>query len=154
MADFVYRLEVRFRDCDPMGHVNNAVYFTYLEQSRFAHWRSLWPRGWEALSSPKDDPRQARAVPRHPVIPGVILAHAECDYKRPVKYGETIEVRLRVAKLGRTSFQYEYEIVDAEQRPVATARTVQVMYDYENARPMPIPDDIRHSLTSTPARQR
>ena len=107
MADFVHRLEVRFRDCDPMGHVNNAVYFTYLEQSRFAHWRSLWPRGWETLSSSKDAPRQARDVPRHPVIPGVILAHAECHYKRPVKYGETIEIRLRVAKLGRTSFQYQ-----------------------------------------------
>ena len=84
----------------------------------------------------------------------MILAHAECDYKRPVKYGETIEIRLRVAKLGRTSFQYQYEIVDAEQRSVATARTVQVMYDYENARPVPIPDDIRHILTSSPATQR
>ena len=36
---FTHRLEVRFRDCDPMGHVNNAVYLTYLEQARFAHWR-------------------------------------------------------------------------------------------------------------------
>ena len=148
MADFVHRLEVRFRDCDPMGHVNNAVYFTYLEQSRFAHWRSLWPRGSQTMSPPKD------GVPRHPVIPGVILAHAECDYTRPVKYGETIEIRLRVAKLGRTSFQYEYEIVDAEQRSVATARTVQVMYDYENARPVPSPDEIRHILASSPATQR
>ncbi|MEO6212595.1 MAG: thioesterase family protein, partial [Vicinamibacterales bacterium] len=38
---FSHRLEVRFRDCDPMGHVNHAVYLTYLEQARFAHWRSL-----------------------------------------------------------------------------------------------------------------
>jgi acyl-CoA thioester hydrolase len=147
MADFVHRLEVRFRDCDPMGHVNNAVYFTYLEQSRFAHWRSLWPRGSESLSSSKD-------VPQHPVIPGVILAHAECDYTRPVKYGETIEIRLRIAEVGRTSFQYEYEILDSEQRRVATARTVQVMYDYQNARPVPIPEDVRQLLTSSTAPRR
>jgi Thioesterase-like superfamily len=38
---FIHRLEVRFRDCDPMGHVNNAVYLTYLEQARFSHWRAI-----------------------------------------------------------------------------------------------------------------
>jgi YbgC/YbaW family acyl-CoA thioester hydrolase len=37
---FTHQLEVRFRDCDAMGHVNNAVYLTYLEQARFAHWRA------------------------------------------------------------------------------------------------------------------
>ena len=34
-----HRLQVRFRDCDPLGHVNNAVYLTYLEQARFNLWR-------------------------------------------------------------------------------------------------------------------
>jgi acyl-CoA thioester hydrolase len=41
MSHFGHRIEVRFRDCDPMGHMNNAVYFTFLEQTRFSHWRSL-----------------------------------------------------------------------------------------------------------------
>jgi acyl-CoA thioester hydrolase len=45
MTQFIHRVEVRFRDCDPMGHVNNAVYLTYLEQARFAHWRALWGMG-------------------------------------------------------------------------------------------------------------
>ena len=35
-----HRLTVRFRDCDPLGHVNNAVYLTYLEQARFTLWRA------------------------------------------------------------------------------------------------------------------
>ena len=38
---FAHQIEVRFRDCDSMGHVNNAVYFTYMEQTRFAYWREL-----------------------------------------------------------------------------------------------------------------
>ena len=41
MPLFRHRLTVRFRDCDAMGHVNHAVYFTYMEQCRFALWRQL-----------------------------------------------------------------------------------------------------------------
>jgi acyl-CoA thioester hydrolase len=129
---FIHRLEVRFRDCDPMGHANNAVYLTYLEQARFSHWRSLWGFGTPQLP---------------PGRPGVILARVECDYKRPAKYGETLEIRLTIAELGRTSFHYEYEIVNAEGRTVLTAKTVQVMYDYAAEKPVPIPDDIRALLT-------
>ena len=115
-----------------MGHTNNAVYLTYLEQTRFAHWRSLWGFGTPQLP---------------PGRPGVILARAECDYKRPAKYGDTLEIRMTVADLGRTSFHYDYEIVDQEGKTVLTAKTVQVMYDYATEKPVPIPDDIRALLT-------
>ena len=128
---FVHRLEVRFRDCDPMGHVNNAVYLTYLEQTRFAHWRSVWGRGAPQLP---------------PGMPGVILARIECDYRRPASYGEMLDIRLRVAAIGRTSFQYEYEMVDQHGRRVLEAKTVQVIYDYTEARPVPIPEEIRAAL--------
>ena len=128
---FVHRLEVRFRDCDPMGHVNNAVYLTYLEQTRFAHWRSAWGRG-------------APQLPEG--MPGVILARVELDYRRPARYGEVLEVRLRVAEIGRTSFRYEYEIVDQAGRSVAAAKTVQVMYDYAAGKPVAVPPEIRAVL--------
>jgi acyl-CoA thioester hydrolase len=122
---FSHRLEVRFRDCDPMGHANNAVYLTYLEQARFAHWRSLWGFG-----SRRD-------------IPGVILARAEIDFRRPVRCGDLLDVRIGLAGIGRTSFTYDYEIVDAAGNLVATAKTVLVMYDYAANTPVPIPNDIR-----------
>ena len=83
----------------------------------------------------------------------MILAHAECDYKRPVRYGEMLDIHLRIVELGRTSFRYEYDIVDAEQRAVATARTVQVMFDYETERPMPIPAAVRELLTTASTRE-
>ena len=130
---FTHRLEVRFRDCDPMGHTNNAAYLTYLEQTRFAHWRALWGFGTPQLPSG---------------MPGMILAHVECDYKRPTKYGDVLVIRLRVAEIGRSSFRYEYEIVDEEGRTVLTAKTGQVMYDYAAEKPVPIPDDIRALLTA------
>jgi acyl-CoA thioester hydrolase len=138
-AALVHRLEVRFRDCDAMGHVNNAVYLTYLEQARFAHWRALWGFGPPQLAPALSSVEGAG-------LPGVIIAHVECDYKRPATYGDVLEIRLTVVAIGRSSFRYEYEIVDEEGRTVLTAQTVQVMYDYTGSRPVPIPEDIRKLL--------
>ena len=116
------RLTVRFRDCDPYGHVNNAVYLTYLENSRFALWK-----GQE--------------------INGVILARAEVDYRAQAKYGDELEVRTRLVGLGRSSFQYEYEIRDANSETVLlTAKTVQVHFDYETQRPVEMSDEFRARL--------
>lgn len=131
MSHFSHRLEVRFRDCDALGHTNNAVYLTYLEQARFSHWRRLWGFG---------DPQTP------PEIPGVILARVEADYKRPTRYGDVLDVRITVAEIGRTSFRYDYEIVDDQGRTVLTAKTVQVMYDYQTGKPVPIPESIRALL--------
>jgi acyl-CoA thioester hydrolase len=131
MSPFIHRLEVRFRDCDPMGHVNNAVYLTYLEQTRFNHWRSLG--GFGSPQTPLE-------------MPGVILARVEADYKRAARYGDNLEIRLVVAEIGRSSFRYEYEVVDEQGRTVLTAKTVQVMYDYAAEKPVPIPDEIRALL--------
>jgi acyl-CoA thioester hydrolase len=131
MNHFSHRLEVRFRDCDAMGHTNHAVYLTFLEQARLAHWRALWDFG--RTPAPGD-------------LPGVILARVEADYKRPTRFGELLEIRLSVGDIGRSSFRYDYEIVDAEGRTVLTAKTVQVMYDDTANRPVPIPDWIRALL--------
>lgn len=129
----IYRhtLDVRFRDCDPMGHVNNAVYLTYLEQARFAHWREVWGINFERLPEG---------------TPGVILARAEIDYRLPAKYGDVLEIRIRVEKIGRTSFTYLYDVVDQEGRTVAEARTVLVMYDYAIGKPSPISEELRAKL--------
>ena len=123
---FAHRIEVRFRDCDPLGHVNNAAYLTYLEQARLFYWKSLWGFG-EHLSA----------------SPGVIMARAEIDYRLPARYGQTLEVRIDLAAVGKTSFTYDYEVLDEQEQVVASARTVQVMYDYAAARPVPIPAEIR-----------
>jgi acyl-CoA thioester hydrolase len=131
MSHFSHRLEVRFRDCDALGHTNNAVYLTYLEQARFNHWRALW--GFGDPQTPSD-------------IPGVILARVEADYKRPTRYGDVLDVRITVGEIGRSSFRYDYEVVDAQDRVVLTAKTVQVMYDYAAGTPVPIPDSIRRLL--------
>jgi acyl-CoA thioester hydrolase len=129
---FTHAIDVRFRDCDPLGHTNNAVYLTYLEQTRLHYWRELWGFGTES-----------------PTVPGVIMARAEIDYKRPSFHGQKLEVRMSLSAIGKSSFTYDYEIVDEAGSLIAKARTVQVMYDYQAARPVPIPDDIRRKMTNT-----
>lgn len=125
---FVYRLDVRFRDCDSQGHVNNAVFFTYLEQCRLMFWREL--TGGSA--SP-----HAR----------VIVARAECDYRAPAFFGDPLEVRLNVGEIGRSSFQLAYEIVNVlSGRRLAEAKTVMVTYDYTAGASVPIPAQTRQVL--------
>ncbi len=125
---FGRRVQVRFRDCDPMRHVNNAVYFTYLEQARFGYWRQV-------IGVPHFDERS------------FILARAECDYRSPALPGEWLDVWIRTASIGRSSFVFEYDIVSAEAgRLVATARSVQVMFDYTGNRPVAVPDDVVDAL--------
>jgi acyl-CoA thioester hydrolase len=127
MTTFEHELEVRFRDCDGLGHVNNAVYLTYLEQARFAFWQRL---------------TGVSGIPR-----SFILARVECDYRVQATAGDRLVVRLRVTAVGKSSFTFEYEIVNGRTREVvATARTVQVMYDYTEGRSIPVPDDIRARL--------
>jgi acyl-CoA thioester hydrolase len=127
--DWVYRhrLSVRFRDCDAMGHANHAVYFTYLEQCRLTYWREL-----TGTASPHTR---------------VIIARAECDYKSPAHFGDELEIRLKVAEIGRSSFTLAYEIVQAgDGRPVASGKTVMVSYDYERKVPVPLPAAARELL--------
>ena len=127
MSWFEHELEVRFRDCDSFGHVNNAVYLTYLEQARFAYWQRLSGQSGAARN--------------------IILARAECDYRKPATVGDRLVVRLRVTTIGNSSFTLEYEVVNAKTRDVvAEARTVQVTYDYAAGRSVPIPDDMRARL--------
>jgi acyl-CoA thioester hydrolase len=132
---YTHRVEVRFADCDPLGHVNHAVYLSYAEQARFGLWRRLWGFSGETAKT------AAGGV-------GLILARAECDYRVPATYGDTLEVRLGLVAIGRTSFTYDYEIVDVPaSRVVAMARTVLVLYDYEAAKPVVI-DDVRRAELS------
>jgi acyl-CoA thioester hydrolase len=133
---FTHHLEVRFRDCDALGHVNNAVYLTYLEESRFAFWRAS---GLEDTAE--------RGAPSAARPPGVIVARVEIDYRRAARHGDKLRIHLGVAAIGRTSFTYDYEIVDAADALIAHARSVIVRYDYAAGRPVALSEEIRKALT-------
>ena len=133
---FTHHLEVRFRDCDAMGHVNNAVYLTYLEETRFAFWRA------SGLESSADHGLRAEDGAL-----GVIVARVEIDYRRAATHGDKLRIHIGVAAIGRTSFTYEYEIVDAADTLIASARSVIVRYDYAAGRSVPLSGEIKGALT-------
>jgi acyl-CoA thioester hydrolase len=140
---FVHRLDVRFRDCDPMGHVNHAVYLTYLEQARFSHWRATGL----ALTDGERKVSTLSGLTAPEDVPGVILARAEIDYRRSAKYGDSLEVRLGIGGFGRTSFTYEYEIAEADGLLVAEARTVLVRFNYASGVPVPLTEELKQTLS-------
>ena len=122
---FVHREIVRFNDLDGMGHVNNAVYSTYLEQARLA-----WFGHDEQM--PLED---------------VILARTEIDFRSPLSVGEVVEIGVRPSRLGTKSFELEYEL-RADGRLVAEAKSVLVGYDYAHAKSVEIPERSRKRLSA------
>jgi len=122
---FFHSVEVRFRDLDPFGHVNNAVYLTYLESARIAYWLHV------------GGGRDLRTL-------GMILARVELDYRSPLVYGETAEIGVRCLSMKRSSFVLDFEAKEGrDKRIVAQSRNVLVHYDYAAGRSVPLPDDLR-----------
>jgi acyl-CoA thioester hydrolase len=115
---WVQREHVRFRDCDAMGHVNNAVYSTYLEQARIGIMGGLGE---------------------------MILARVEIDFRAELRAGEEVEVRSRCPRIGTKSFDLAHELW-AGDRLVAEAKSVLVGYDYATGASMPLTENQRRRL--------
>lgn len=126
MSEFNFEMEmsVRYRDLDTMGHVNNAVYATYLEHTR-THYIE------EVIG---DKPEDAN----------VVLVNLEINYNRSIEFKESVTVAMRATDVGRSSIPMEYE-VRADGDVAATASTVLVALD-DDGDPRPIPDEIREQI--------
>ncbi|WP_121742872.1 acyl-CoA thioesterase [Natronorubrum halophilum] len=130
MSDGSYEYEVgidsRLRDIDFMGHVNNAIYATFLEEARQGYFTDV--------------------IGVSLVDVGTVLANLEIDYVRPIEADSDITVAVQVPELGTSSLPMEYEI-RADGERAATARTVQVLIDRETERSQPIPSEWRTRIT-------
>ena len=125
---FVHREQVRFRDLDAMGHVNNAVFLTYIESARFAFLDHLGA---------------ASGVDNMPII----VARIEIDFRAPVNLGDEIEIAVRATRFGDKSFDLDY-VLRVGGQIVAEAKSVLVGYDYGSGETIAIPDDWRERLAA------
>lgn len=127
-------IPVRFRDVDGMGHVNNAVFSTYLETGREAYWRAVGDQ-------------LGRDLGRSLASYDFILARLECDFRAQIPYGGAVVVRLGCPRLGTKSWDFVYRI-EASQGDVlyAEARSVQVWFDYSAQATAPIPEPVREAI--------
>jgi acyl-CoA thioester hydrolase len=127
MTDDVYAVDVavRYQDVDALGHVNNAIYATYLEEARVQY-----------LPDVLGDTGAIEAV----------LANLEIDYRRPVTLEDGfVTVEIAVVDVGTKSVTFEYEVY-ASGDLAAEASTVQVAYDGETKESVEIPEEWRETL--------
>lgn len=118
-AEYEIELAVRWRDCDAMGHVNNAVYATYIEQARVDFLEEV-----VGLDTQGD---------------GLVLASLTIDYLEAIEMDATVTVTLLVQDIGTTSITVSHEIrAGGSLKAEAEARFVHI--DREEGTPTPIPD--------------
>jgi acyl-CoA thioester hydrolase len=129
MPDAIFRcalkVQVRFKDVDKMGHVNNANHLTYFELARM-HYFS------EVVGGKIDWEKE-----------GIILARMEIDYRMPILLEDELWAYARISRIGRTSFDFEYELRvkrDGQNLLTAVGKSVQVCYSYIINQPIPVPE--------------
>jgi acyl-CoA thioester hydrolase len=123
----VERIAIRWGDMDAMGHVNNTVYFRFMEQARIGWFESLLPRGeaWAKI--------------------GIVIVNASCNFKKPINYPGTVEVRVFSGAPGGSSVPTFYELA-VENHLYADGAATVVFVDAEKQKPLRIPDGIRALL--------
>jgi len=125
------KIKVRFSDLDAMGHVNNATFLSYLEESRIAYFGEVLKKDFNDLG-----------------FEGIV-ARIEIDYKSQICLGDKVIVYARCGKIGNKSMDMENLIVvDKGDKKIraAYALTKIVSYNYKEKTTVPVPDDVRKAL--------
>jgi acyl-CoA thioester hydrolase len=127
------KIQVRFKDIDKLGHVNNANHLTYFELSRVSYLADV-------IKSPIDWSKD-----------GIILARIEIDYKSPILLEDEVWVYTRVSRLGSSSYDMDYAIVcisNNVSKVAAVGKSVQVCFSYETNTSMKMPAQWRSFIES------
>lgn len=124
---FQREVEVRFRDIDAMGNAHHTLPLVYFEEARAAYWREVVGR--DTLSDID-----------------YTVAEFNVRYHDRILYPATLMASVRVAHIGTKSFTMEYELHAEDGRLLASARSVQVMFDYEVGRSIEVPAEVRERI--------
>lgn len=127
----VYELgiPIRWGDMDAMGHVNNTVYFRYMEQVRISWFDSL-------------------AFTPEPRGEGPLIINASCTFSRELRYPGTVVCRQYVGEFGRSSVQTYTDMLRADDPDTvyASGAAKVVWVDYVKKKSAPLPDAARAAL--------
>ncbi len=115
---------------DAMGHVNNAMYFTYCESARMSYFAAV---RMKELSEAETH--------------GPALAAAHLNFRAQVRYPAELEVTTRVSEIGRSSFKMEYELLyRGTGDRVADGSGVIVWVDYATGKSIPLPEGLKAEI--------
>lgn len=136
MSSFKHKVEiqVRFKDLDMMGHVNNANYFSYVEYARLKYFDHVIGENTDWHSQK-----------------GLIMAHFDIDFRQAISYDDKIYVHTRCSRLGTKSFDLSWKITKninnlLTEETVAEGKAVIVCYDYVLKKAKEIPSNRRKLL--------
>lgn len=123
-------IQVRFKDVDKQGHVNNANHLTYFEISRTDYFKEIFRKthDWDKT--------------------GMILAHTEITYKLPITLEDNIVCFTRVSRFGDKSFDMENVLAakTADSYELrAFGKSVLVCMDYVNKQTVSVPAEWIHA---------
>ena len=124
---FTKRIEIRWRDLDGFGHVNNAVFLTYLEEARDEFYMGLLPKA---------------------TVDRMVLRHTTVDFQRSlVQLDDQVDVTLQIVRVGGSSVVTSETIQSvATGRVAAVAESVMVHCDELRERSQPFGEDDRRLL--------
>ena len=126
---FVHQLRVRYGECDPQGIVFNANYLLYFD----VVFTELWRAGvgpWQDMVSKGID---------------AVVADANLSFRAPARYDDELELRARIARLGRTSITTDIDVVRDEELLVA-GRLRHVCVATDTWSKTDLPDWVREGL--------
>lgn len=129
MENFKHKtpIQIRFKDVDKMGHVNNANHLTYVELARVRYTEEVI----------KDHAGWSKDL-------GVILARTEIDYKSPIFLHDNVSVYTRCGRIGTKSITSEFAIVrekNGKEELLASGIAVIVYFDYHQNKTVPVPEE-------------
>ncbi len=125
-------VHVRFRDLDALGHVNNAVYHSYVEEARVAYFDKVvgTRHDWDAF--------------------GVLLARTEINYLKPIHFKEDITCGIEIISLGNTSIEVAFALFKKlnsdDMEEVCSGKNILVCRDHTTNSTAPIPADWKNAI--------
>ncbi len=125
-------IDIRWRDLDPLGHVNNAVYLSYFELGRVRYVQALLP-GAQPVDARTPIPRDFQ----------FIVAEIRISYRSPATMDDRPELAIHISRVGRKSFVFEYVLTDMNTgRLIADGSSVMVCFDYRTGESRPVPEEM------------
>lgn len=123
------QLRLDWSEMDLFGHINNVMYFKYIQAARVNYWETIG--AWSISEAVKTGP---------------ILASCQCDFKKALHYPGVISIQTHVTEMGNTSYIINHKIYNDKKELCAEARDVIVMYDFGKNEKTKIPEIIRQAV--------
>ena len=118
-----YEFKTRWKDIDSFGHVNNAVFLTYIEDARIMYFKR-----WNITEKKRS----------------IIVASIKIDYLRQIKHPSKLIVGQKVSRIGNSSFDIQSAIfLNNDPKPAANSVVSCVCFDYEQSKSVPVYDEIK-----------